>query len=78
MDIAIDDRDRPIGWKLNDADLVGYPFIVVMGKAWRDRQVVELQCRQLRIKEEVHAPEIRERIQGYAKQLEMVHLERRS
>lgn len=47
FDVAIDDRERQLGWKLNDADLVGYPFIVVMGNMWRKKQMVELQCRRL-------------------------------
>ncbi|KAK3725230.1 hypothetical protein LTR37_000741 [Vermiconidia calcicola] len=58
VDVAIDDRDRPIGWKLNDADLVGYPFIVVLGKSWKDRRVVELQCRRLDLKTEVDAHDL--------------------
>jgi prolyl-tRNA synthetase len=53
LDVAIDDRDRPLGWKLNDADLIGYPFIIVLGKAWKARGAVEVQCRRLRVKEEV-------------------------
>ncbi|KAK5114826.1 hypothetical protein LTR62_001983 [Meristemomyces frigidus] len=53
-DTVIDDRaDLPVGWKLNDADLIGYPFIVVVGKAWVERKAVELQCRRLGVKEEV-------------------------
>ncbi|TKA74701.1 hypothetical protein B0A55_05090 [Friedmanniomyces simplex] len=47
-DAIIDDRtDYPTGWKLHDADLIGYPFIVVLGKAWAERGAVELQCRRL-------------------------------
>jgi prolyl-tRNA synthetase len=53
LDVAIDDRDRPLGWKLNDADLIGYPFIIVLGKAWKASGAVEVQCRRLRVKEEV-------------------------
>lgn len=53
MDAAIDDRDRPFGWKLNDADLIGYPFILVLGKAWKARGAVEVQCRRLGVREEV-------------------------
>ena len=69
VDAAIDDRERPMGWKLNDADLVGYPFIVVLGKAWDVRKAVELQCRRLGIKEEVKANEIVERIAEYSARL---------
>lgn len=69
LDVAIDDRERPIGWKLNDADLIGYPFIVVLGKSWLERGTVELQCRRLRIKEEVKAVELADKICEYRKQL---------
>lgn len=69
LDVAIDDRERSISWKLNDADMIGYPFIVVLGKAWEKRGMVELQCRRLDIKEEVRVEDLRERIAGCAQQL---------
>lgn len=69
LDVAIDDRDRPIGWKLNDADLIGYPFIVVLGKAWEKRGMVELQCRRLAVKEEVALEHLEEKIADYAARL---------
>jgi prolyl-tRNA synthetase len=53
VDAVLDDRKRPMGWKLNDADLVGYPLIVVLGRAWKTEGKVEVQCRRLGIKEEV-------------------------
>ncbi|THZ02782.1 prolyl-tRNA synthetase [Aureobasidium pullulans] len=52
-DTVIDDRQKPIGWKLNDADLVGYPLIVVLGRSWKAEGKAEVQCRRLGIKEEV-------------------------
>jgi prolyl-tRNA synthetase len=54
VDVVLDDRKKPMGWKLNDADLVGYPLIVVLGRAWKTEGKVEVQCRRLGIKEEVH------------------------
>lgn len=69
IDAIIDDRDRPMGWKLNDADLIGYPFIIVLGKAWKQRRAVELQCRRLGIKEEVPADQLVERILQYSSKL---------
>ena len=69
LDVAIDDRDRPLGWKLNDADLIGYPFIVVLGKAWKARGAVEVQCRRLGVKEEVALEELVDRLKGWEKQL---------
>lgn len=52
-DTILDDRQKPMGWKLNDADLVGYPLIVVLGRLWKTEGKVEVQCRRLGIKEEV-------------------------
>jgi prolyl-tRNA synthetase len=69
LDVAIDDRDRPLGWKLNDADLIGYPFIVVLGKAWKARGAVEVQCRRLGVKEEVMLDDLVERLKGWERQL---------
>lgn len=69
LDYAIDDRDRPLGWKLNDADLIGYPFIVVLGKAWKSRGAVELQCRRLGVKKEISLEELPKELHAYADQL---------
>ena len=69
LDAIIDDRSQLLGWKLNDADLIGYPLIVVLGNAWRKRHMVELQCRRLGLKEEVSADDLVERIREYSKQL---------
>ena len=69
LDVAIDDRDHEVGWKLNDADLVGYPFIVVIGRAWKSRRAIELQCRRLGVNEEVLVHELESRIRKYSKEL---------
>jgi prolyl-tRNA synthetase len=69
VDVAIDDRDRPLGWKLNDADLIGYPFIIVLGKAWKARGAVEVQCRRLRIKEEVVLADLVWKVEAWAETL---------
>lgn len=58
IDILLDDRKKAMGWKLNDADLVGYPLIVVLGRAWKKEGKVELQCRRLGMKTEVHKSEL--------------------
>ncbi|KAB8240972.1 prolyl-tRNA synthetase [Aspergillus flavus] len=47
VDVILDDRDKQMGWKLGDADLIGYPIIVVVGKGWKKEQTLEVQCRQL-------------------------------
>lgn len=69
FDAVIDDRERPLGWKLNDADLIGYPFILVLGKAWKERKAVELQVRRLGIKEEVMVEQLPQRIASYSQKL---------
>lgn len=65
LDAAIDDRQRSVGWRLKDADLVGYPFIVVLGSQWGS-QMVELQCRRLGIKEHVHVDQLVGRLADYS------------
>jgi prolyl-tRNA synthetase len=47
IDAVLDDRDKQIGWKLGDADLIGYPVIIVVGKGWKQKQELEVQCRRL-------------------------------
>jgi prolyl-tRNA synthetase len=53
LDVILEDRDRRAPWLLTDADLIGFPVIVVVGRAWKKRQAVEVQCRRLNVKEEV-------------------------
>ncbi|KAL0261253.1 hypothetical protein SLS55_004949 [Diplodia seriata] len=54
VDAVLDDRDGlGLGWKLGDADLVGVNVVVVLGKAWRERRKVEVQCRRLGVREDV-------------------------
>lgn len=53
IDAILDDREKPIGWKFGDADLVGYPVIAVVGRGWKQDQTVEVQCRRLGVREGV-------------------------
>lgn len=53
VDTLLDDRDKGMGWKLGDADLIGYPVIVVVGNGWKKNQTLEVQCRRLGVKEDV-------------------------
>jgi prolyl-tRNA synthetase len=58
-DMVLDDRpDKSLAWKLRDADLIGYPVIVVMGRGWKANQQVEVQCRRLGFKEETGIDEL--------------------
>ena len=47
IDAVLDDRPKAMAWKLKDADLIGYPILVVLGKAWRKDRKCEVQCRRL-------------------------------
>jgi prolyl-tRNA synthetase len=69
LDVTLDDRDRPLGWKLRDADLIGYPFIVVLGKAWKAGGKVELQCRRLEVREEVSLEDLAARLRALGREL---------
>ena len=62
-DVLIDDRhDVGMGWKLKDADLIGYPVVVVLGKGWEKNKLVEVQCRRLKIREEVSLSDVPDRV----------------
>ncbi|KAL3420689.1 prolyl-tRNA synthetase [Phlyctema vagabunda] len=54
VDLVLDDRSTSFPWKMRDADLVGYPIIVVVGRSWKSSKTCEVQCRRLQIREEVH------------------------
>lgn len=60
LDPIIDDRgDSSMGWKLKDADLVGYPVIVVIGREWKASGRLEVQCRRLGYKELVEGDKLK-------------------
>ncbi|KAI5810111.1 prolyl-tRNA synthetase 1 [Peziza echinospora] len=46
IDAVLDDRGKSMVWKMMDADLIGYPVVLVLGRAWKDeKKRVEVQCR---------------------------------
>ncbi|KAL7628239.1 hypothetical protein AAE478_002438 [Parahypoxylon ruwenzoriense] len=47
LDLVFDDRLDSLTWKMKDADLVGYPIIVILGKKWTSDKLCEVQCRRL-------------------------------
>ncbi|KAG6077271.1 hypothetical protein E4U16_002344 [Claviceps sp. LM84 group G4] len=53
VDTVLDDRKMTFGWKMQDADMIGYPVVVVLGRAWRDKGICEVQCRSLSLKENI-------------------------
>ncbi len=46
LDVLLDDRDARPGFKFNDADLVGFPIRVVVGKKGLADGIVEIQIRK--------------------------------
>lgn len=66
IDVILDDRDKDLGWKFKDADLIGYPVMVVVGRTWRSKSpgTVEVQCRRLGVKEEVQVRDLRRFVSG--------------
>lgn len=71
-DAIIDDRtEKDVGWKLKDADLIGYPIVIVLGKSWRNSggQILEVQCRRLGVNREVSVKELRDEVERMLAQL---------
>jgi prolyl-tRNA synthetase len=58
VDAALDDRQRPLPWKLTDADLIGFPVIVLLGREWRTARRVEVQCRRLGVRQAVEVADL--------------------
>lgn len=47
IDIALDDRPESLPWRMKDADLVGYPVTIILGRKWESERLCEVQCRRL-------------------------------
>ncbi|KAF2202717.1 prolyl-tRNA synthetase [Delitschia confertaspora ATCC 74209] len=70
VDVMMDDRgNMSTGWKLKDADLIGYPVVVVLGKRWVGERLVEVKCGRLGVVEYVPMGKIRETVQGLLERL---------
>lgn len=69
VDAILDDRQKQITWKLNDADLIGYPVIIVLGKAWKREKMCEVQCRRLSVKQDVALDQLKSFVASLLAQL---------
>ncbi|KAJ4359046.1 hypothetical protein N0V95_002508 [Ascochyta clinopodiicola] len=70
VDVVLDDRaGKGLGWKMKDADLIGYPVVVVMGRGWKDKGEVEVQCRRLGVKKDVGVDALKSEVEGLLAQL---------
>lgn len=46
VDICFDDREESAGAKFKDADLLGIPLHIIIGKKWKEDNVIELKIRR--------------------------------
>ncbi|KAJ3560838.1 hypothetical protein NPX13_g9169 [Xylaria arbuscula] len=69
IDLALDDRTESFPWKLKDADLVGYPVIVVLGRKWTSDRLCEVQCRRLGSTEFIPLNQLQQHVNGLLAQL---------
>ena len=64
-DVALDDRSERAGFKFKDADLIGYPVQVVIGKKSLENGVVEVKTRKSGEKVEIPLAEVSQYVQKY-------------
>jgi prolyl-tRNA synthetase len=70
VDLVLDDREgKSLGWKLRDADLIGYPVLVVLGRGWKEKKEIEVQCRRLGVKKNIGLGELRGEVSELLKRL---------
>ena len=69
LDLVLDDRIESFAWKMQDADLVGYPVIVVVGRRWKTDKMCEVQCRRLGVREEVAFEDVLNFVRGLLSKL---------
>ncbi|KAF6810930.1 prolyl-tRNA synthetase [Colletotrichum sojae] len=62
IDAVLDDRNVSFGWKMKDADLIGYPVIVVVGRVWKETGNCEVQCRRLGVKDTVPLKDLQQHV----------------
>ena len=71
VDCIIDDRDHGFGYKMRDAELIGYPIIVRIGRAWEeDPRKCLVQCRRAgRYERDVPLQGLKDEVLGLLDQL---------
>jgi prolyl-tRNA synthetase len=69
FDVVLDDRQRSFVWKMKDADMVGFPVLVIIGRSYKENGTCEVQCRRLSIKETVKLDALPEFISNLLDQL---------
>ncbi|KAH7017859.1 hypothetical protein EDB80DRAFT_706199 [Ilyonectria destructans] len=69
FDVILDDRKHSFVWKMQDAEMVGYPVVVIMGKSWKNDGTCEVRCRRLSVKENVSVEALPAFVSGLLDQL---------
>jgi len=64
LDVLFDDRDQSPGSKLKDADLIGVPVQVVVGKAWTAQRQVEVVPRVTKTAQRIEPARLVEVVQS--------------
>jgi len=62
VEVLLDDRQQSPGSKLKDADLIGIPVHIVLGKVWQEEQRLELVERAGKIRHRVEAEKLVETV----------------
>lgn len=66
LEVVVDDRNERAGVKFNDADLIGWPIQIILGKRGMKESKIEIKHRQTGTKKELSLDSVNEII-GYAK-----------
>lgn len=65
IDVFLDDRDERPGVKFKDADLLGFPFRITVGKRYIDDGMIEVRRRKDGFTEETTLNELQDLIKGH-------------
>ena len=77
LDVVIDDRDVGVGWKFRDAELVGYPVVVVLGERWVKGGEAEVQFPGRNVVGEQLLPGMKgDKVQGGGKGMKDVYVKK--
>ena len=60
IDAVLDDRDKDMGWRLKDADLIGFPVVIVLGSIMRKEGKCEVIVRRHGTREKVCVVDIKD------------------
>ena len=62
VEAVLDDRDKSLGWKLKDADLIGFPVVVILGSTFQKEKLCEVSVRRHNTREKIRLQNLKEYI----------------